>query len=60
MGQRVDIQQPTNHFLVLRVMLFRLMLEEIDAFLTQSNRNFYRILLEYKLLWRGQKIRHNL
>ena len=59
-GERVDIQQSTNHLLVLRMMLLRLLLEELNAFLAQGNCHFYRVFLEYELLWSRQEIRHNL
>ena len=60
MGERVDIQQPTDHLLVLSMMLFRLLFEKLNAFLTQGNRHFYRIFLKHEFLWGGQEIGHNL
>ena len=42
------------------MMLFRLLLEKLNAFLTQSNSDFYRIFFKYEFLWSRQKIRHNL
>ena len=59
MRERVNIQQPTDHLLILGMMLFRLLLEKLNAFLTQSNRDFYRIFLKYEFLWSRQEIRHN-
>ena len=60
MGERVNIEQPANHLLVLRMMLFRLLPKELNAFLAQGNRHFYRVFLEDEFLWSRQEIRHNL
>lgn len=60
MSQSVGIQQSANHLLVPGMMLLRFLLEKFDAFSTQSNRDLYRILLEYKILGRRQEIRHDL
>ena len=60
MGKRVDIQQSTNHLLVLSMMLCSLLLKELNAFLAQGNRHFYRVFLEDEFVWSRQEIRHNL
>lgn len=60
MWQSICVEQATNHLLVLRMMLLRLMLKELDAFLAQGNRNFHRILLEGKLFRSWQESRHDL
>ena len=60
MRERVGVQQPANHLLVLRMMLFRLLLKKINAFLAQGYRHFYRVFLEDEFLWSRQEIRYNL
>ncbi|AHE99945.1 hypothetical protein THITH_04695 [Thioalkalivibrio paradoxus ARh 1] len=60
MRQRIGIQQPADHLLVLGMMLFSLMLEKLNALLAQSNRHFNRIFLEYELLRSGQEIGYDL
>jgi len=36
----VEVKQAANHFLILRMMLFCFLFEEVDTGLTQSNGNF--------------------
>jgi len=42
------------------MMLFRLLLEKLNALFAKSYRHFYRIFLKHEFLWSRQEIRHNL
>jgi len=46
----VYIQNATNHALVLRIVLLRLALEEVNASLAQCERYFHSIVPKYKIL----------
>ena len=49
MGINIRVKKPSNHALVLRVMLCGLGLEELDTFLAQSQSNFDTFLAKSQL-----------
>ena len=48
---RVDIEETTNHLLVLGMMFLGFTLEELHTRSTQGNGNLHRIILKHQLVW---------
>lgn len=55
----VGVEQPANHPLVLRVVLARFGLEEIDASFAQGDRHLHAFFTKYQILGRRQEIRND-
>ena len=55
----VGIEEPTDHALVLRAMLFGFAFEELDATLGQGERDLYALFVQNQFLWFGQKVRND-
>src|SRR5437762_3679133 len=56
----IRIKQPSDHALILRVVLARLVLEKVNAALTQRDGDFYAFLTKYKILRLREEIRNDL
>ena len=54
------VEKPTNHALVLRVVLCRLALEELHAAFAQSESDLDAFLSKDEIFWGRQKVRHDL
>ena len=57
---RIGIEEPTDHALILRTMLFSFALEELDATLRQGERNFDTLFIQNQVLRFRQKVRNDL
>ena len=57
---RVGVQKPADHALILRVVLSRLPLEELDAAPAQGDRDFYAFVPEHQILGAREKVRNDL
>src|SRR6266849_3331619 len=56
---RVRIKQPTNHTLVLGIVLLRFALKKLHASLTQGNGHLHPFILKHKVLRARKKIRND-
>ncbi len=56
----ICVEQPSNHSLILGVVLLRLDLEKIDATLAQRNSDLDPFVLKNKILRTGQKVSDDL
>jgi hypothetical protein len=56
----VRVQKSTDHALILRVVLLRFALEEVDASLAQCERYLHSIVSKYKVFRWREEIRDNL
>jgi len=56
---RVGIEQPSDHALILRIVLLRFALEEFDAALAQCNGHLHALFPEYQILRGREKIRND-
>jgi hypothetical protein len=52
----VEVNKPSDHLLILRVVFFCFFFKEFNARLTQCDRDLNVVLFERQLLWRRQKI----
>ena len=55
----ICVEQPSNHSLVLRMVLARFGLEEIDAALAQSDRDLDALVAKGKILGRRKEVRND-
>ena len=55
----ICVEQPSNHSLVLRVVLARFGLEELDAALAQRDRNLDALVAKDKILGRRKEVRND-
>ncbi len=60
MGINIRIKKPTNHALILRVMLRGLGLEKFNALFAQCQSDLYALLAESQLAWRRKKVWNHL
>lgn len=60
MGKGIGIQEPPDHFLILGVMLFGFLFEELDTFLAEGDGNFDGFFLESEFFGRWQEVGHHL
>ena len=56
----IGIKQPPNHSLILRIMLLRLDLEEVNATFAQRDGDLDPFVLKYKILRTGKKVSDDL
>ena len=56
----IGVKQPTDHPLVLRVVLSRLILKELNAAFAQGDRNFYAFVPENQVFRARKEIRNDL
>ncbi len=56
----IRVEKPADHALVLRLVLPRFVLEELDAALAQGDRHLDPFLPEYEIFGAGKKIRNDL
>jgi hypothetical protein len=56
LGINISVKKPTNHALVLCVMLRGFGLEKLDAFFAQSQRDLHALLTKSQLARRWKKV----
>ncbi len=56
---RIDIKEPMDHSLILGIVFPRLILEELNATLTQGDRYLYTFIPENKVLGAREEASHS-